>query len=66
MHRSITQTRARRPADASEKVEARREFEQLYNEQWLIERHGFQPLARVRRIGKGGHLTVYFGPRHIG
>jgi hypothetical protein len=30
-------------------VEALREFKRLYNEQWLSERHGYRPPAKVRR-----------------
>jgi hypothetical protein len=39
-------------------VEALREFKQLYNKQWLIERHGFRPPARVRREFAGSAKAV--------
>jgi hypothetical protein len=42
----------------AELVEALREFKQLYNEQWQIERHGFRPPARVRREFAGSAKAV--------
>jgi hypothetical protein len=46
-------------ATIAELVEALREFKRLYNEEWLIERHGFgmPGTARVQPTGKGGGLT---------
>jgi hypothetical protein len=42
----------------AELAEAHREREQLYNEQWLIERHGFRLPARVRRGFAGSSKAV--------
>jgi hypothetical protein len=42
----------------SELVEALRKFKQLYNHRWLIERHGFQPPARVGREFAGSAKAV--------
>jgi hypothetical protein len=36
-------------ATVAELVEALREFKRRYNEQWLIERHGYRTPAQVRR-----------------
>ncbi len=36
-------------ATVVELVEALREFKRRYNEQWLIERHGYRSPAQVRR-----------------
>jgi hypothetical protein len=36
-------------ATVAKLVEALLEFKRLYNEQWLIERHGYRPPAQVRR-----------------
>ena len=36
-------------ATVAELVEALREFRLLYNERWLIERHGFRSPSQVRR-----------------
>jgi hypothetical protein len=36
-------------ATVVELIEALREFRRRYNEHWLIERHGYQPPAQVRR-----------------
>ena len=36
-------------ATVAELVEALREFKRTYNEQWLIERHGYRTPAQVRR-----------------
>src|SRR5262249_31082918 len=36
-------------ATVAELVEALREFRSLYNEQWLIERHGYRSPGQVRR-----------------
>jgi transposase InsO family protein len=36
-------------ATVVELIEALREFRRRYNEQWLIERHGYRPPAQVRR-----------------
>jgi hypothetical protein len=36
-------------ATVVELIEALREFRPRYNEQWLIERHGYRPPAQVRR-----------------
>jgi hypothetical protein len=35
-------------ATVAELVEALREFRRIYNEQWLIERHGFRTPSQVR------------------
>jgi hypothetical protein len=48
-----------------ELVEALREFRRRYNEQWLIERHGYRTPAqvpRLRGIGIGGRMTAHAGP----
>ena len=36
-------------ATVVELIEALREFRRRYNEQWLIERHGYRSPAQVRR-----------------
>jgi transposase InsO family protein len=36
-------------ATVAELIEALQEFKRLYDEQWLIERHGYRPPAQVRR-----------------
>jgi transposase InsO family protein len=36
-------------ATVVELIEALREFQRRYNEQWLIERHGYRSPAQVRR-----------------
>jgi transposase InsO family protein len=36
-------------ATVAELIEALRQFQRLYNEQWLIERHGYRSPAPVRR-----------------
>ena len=36
-------------ATVAELVEALREFKRRYNEQWLIERHGYRTPSQVRR-----------------
>ena len=36
-------------AAVAELVEALRQFQLLYNEQWLIERHGYRSPSQVRR-----------------
>ena len=41
-------------ATVSELVEALREFKRRYNEQWLIERHGFRTPSHVRAELTGG------------
>ena len=45
-------------ATVAELVEALRQFRRWYNEQWLIERHGYKPPARVRRDLLGGVPAV--------
>jgi transposase InsO family protein len=40
-------------ATATELAEVLREFRRRYNEQWLIERHGYRTPAQVRRAMKG-------------
>jgi transposase InsO family protein len=42
----------------AELIEALRGFKRLYNEQWLIERHGFRTPARVRRGFSGSATSV--------
>jgi len=39
-------------------VEALREFKRRYNEQWLIERHGFRTPSQVRAELTGGARAV--------
>src|SRR5262249_36597816 len=51
-------------ATVAELVEALREFKRRYNEQWLIQRHGYRTPAQVRAAlgpGRGGadHQPVY-------
>ena len=36
-------------ATVAELIEALRQFRRRYNEQWLIERHGYRTPAQVRR-----------------
>jgi transposase InsO family protein len=36
-------------ATVAARVEALQEFKRLYNEQWLIERHGYRSPSQVRR-----------------
>ena len=36
-------------ATVADLVEALRQFKRRYNEQWLIERHGYRTPAQVRR-----------------
>jgi transposase InsO family protein len=45
-------------ASVPELVEALREFKQRYNEQWLIERHGFLTPCQVRAELTGGARAV--------
>ena len=45
-------------ATVSELVEALREFKRRYNEQWLIERHGFRTPSQVRAELTGGARAV--------
>ena len=48
----------RRFATVVELVEALREFRRRYNEQWLIERHGYRTPAQVRRGDAGSASAV--------
>ena len=45
-------------ATVLELVEALREFKRRYNEQWLIERHGFRTLSQVRAEPTWGARAV--------
>jgi transposase InsO family protein len=45
-------------ATVAELVEALREFRRRYNEQWLIERHGYRTPAQVRRDSAGSASAV--------
>ena len=45
-------------ATVAELVEALREFRLRYNEQWLIERHGYRTPAQVRRGYAGSASAV--------
>jgi transposase InsO family protein len=45
-------------ATIAELVEALREFKRRYNEQWLIERHGYRAPSQVRRDLTGGLVAV--------
>jgi putative transposase len=42
----------------AELVEALREFQRMYNEQWLIERHGFRTPSQARQALTPGALSV--------
>jgi transposase InsO family protein len=42
----------------AELVESLREFRRLYNERWLIERHGYRTPAQVRRGYAGSASAV--------
>jgi hypothetical protein len=42
----------------AELVEALREFKRRYNEQWLVERHGFRTPGQVRAELTGGARAV--------
>ena len=48
----------RRFATVAELVEALREFKRRYNEQWLIERHGFRTPSQVRQALTPQALSV--------
>jgi hypothetical protein len=45
-------------ATVAELVEALREFKRRYNEQWLIERHGFRAPSQVRQALTPQALSV--------
>jgi hypothetical protein len=45
-------------ATVAELLEALREFKRQYNEQWLIERHGYRPPGQVRRGHAGSTSAV--------
>jgi hypothetical protein len=46
--------RVRRLATVAELVEALREFKRTYNDQWLIERHGFRTPSQARAESLAG------------
>jgi hypothetical protein len=45
-------------ATVVELVEALREFKRVYNEQWLIERHGFRTPSQARQARTPQVLSV--------
>jgi transposase InsO family protein len=45
-------------ATVAELIEALRDFRWRYNEQWLIERHGYRAPSQVRRNLTGGLVAV--------
>jgi putative transposase len=55
-------------ATVAELVEALREFKRLYNEQWLIERHGFRTPSQARSdlSGESKGLDTDPGCRKVG
>jgi hypothetical protein len=48
----------RKAATVAEFVEALREFRRRYNEQWLIQRHGYRAPGQVRRERAAGTRAV--------
>jgi putative transposase len=55
-------------ATVAELIEAMREFRRHYNEQWLIERHGFRSPKQVRADFAAGSKGLEAGPprRRVG
>jgi transposase InsO family protein len=45
-------------ATVAELIEALREFRRRYNEQWLIQRHGYRAPGQVRREREAGSRAV--------